>query len=196
MPRWRWPRWKFCRTQIPVAEEVIRAGLAIVNWPGRLQLIQQPDGQKILLDGAHNAAGAEALRAALEKDFAGVRPSAHSRRAGRTRTGRHICGILAPLAARVIHRAGRQRTHGRCRRTGRSVPRSQPAAEIAGGCQSWRDALETPAKTSLSSSSPARFIWSARRWNGSDFRPAGAGERGLNEWTAAPPAPAISSSQV
>jgi dihydrofolate synthase / folylpolyglutamate synthase len=51
--------------QIPVNEEKIREGLQNVNWPGRLQLIEKPDGQKILLDGAHNVAGAEALRAAL-----------------------------------------------------------------------------------------------------------------------------------
>ncbi len=51
--------------QIPVSEKQIEAGLATVNWPGRLQLIER-GGQKILLDGAHNVAGAEVLRAALE----------------------------------------------------------------------------------------------------------------------------------
>ena len=55
--------------QIPVTGEKIRAGLASVNWPGRLQLIQMPNGQKILLDGAHNVAGKrKRLRSeALEK---------------------------------------------------------------------------------------------------------------------------------
>ena len=51
--------------QIPVTAEKIREGLTTVNWPGRLQLITRPSGQKILLDGAHNVAGAETLRAAL-----------------------------------------------------------------------------------------------------------------------------------
>ena len=51
--------------QISVSAEKIREGLATVNWPGRLQLITRPSGQNILLDGAHNVAGAETLRTAL-----------------------------------------------------------------------------------------------------------------------------------
>ena len=53
------------QNQIPVTVEQIRDGLASVSWPGRLQLITRPGGQKILLDGAHNVAGAETLRATL-----------------------------------------------------------------------------------------------------------------------------------
>ena len=62
------------QNQIPVGQENIQAGLRSVAWPGRLQLIERPGGQKILLDGAHNVAGAETLRAALIKDFASIRP--------------------------------------------------------------------------------------------------------------------------
>ena len=87
--------------QIPVSTENIRAGLAAVNWPGRLQLVQKPDGRKILLDGAHNVAGAETLRAALEKDFAGSRPVfIFGALADKKWPG--ICQILAPLAAKVF----------------------------------------------------------------------------------------------
>jgi dihydrofolate synthase/folylpolyglutamate synthase len=45
--------------QIPVADGTIREALAAVNWSGRLQLIKRPGGQIVLLDGAHNLAGAE-----------------------------------------------------------------------------------------------------------------------------------------
>ena len=55
--------------QIPVKDEAIRAGLASVDWPGRLQLFTRESGQQILLDGAHNVAGGKALREALEKSF-------------------------------------------------------------------------------------------------------------------------------
>jgi dihydrofolate synthase/folylpolyglutamate synthase len=55
--------------RLPVTEESICDGLALVNWAGRLQLIEGPGGQVLLLDGAHNLAGATVLRAALEKDF-------------------------------------------------------------------------------------------------------------------------------
>src|SRR5207245_1039198 len=52
--------------QFPITEKAIRAGLSRINWPGRLQLITQISGRKILLDGAHNVAGAETLAAALK----------------------------------------------------------------------------------------------------------------------------------
>ncbi len=43
----------------PVGETAIRRGLARARWPGRLQIIA--DRPRILLDGAHNPAGAQAL---------------------------------------------------------------------------------------------------------------------------------------
>jgi dihydrofolate synthase/folylpolyglutamate synthase len=89
------------QNQIPVAEEEIRTGLADVNWPGRLQLIQKSNGQKILLDGAHNVAGAEVLRAALKKDFAGIRPTLIFG-ALADKNWPDICRILAPLAAKIF----------------------------------------------------------------------------------------------
>jgi dihydrofolate synthase/folylpolyglutamate synthase len=46
-------------------EVAIRAGLASVRWPGRLQSI--PGAPRILLDGAHNPAGAAALAAFLRE---------------------------------------------------------------------------------------------------------------------------------
>jgi len=56
------------QSKIPVRQVAIHQGLATVSWPGRLQMIQRPGGQKILLDGAHNAAGALALREALSAE--------------------------------------------------------------------------------------------------------------------------------
>src|SRR5207247_7853523 len=54
---------------IAVSGSQIRSGLETVSWPGRLQLIATPCGQKLLLDGAHNGAGATALRKAVEELF-------------------------------------------------------------------------------------------------------------------------------
>ncbi|HEY2329078.1 MAG TPA: folylpolyglutamate synthase/dihydrofolate synthase family protein, partial [Verrucomicrobiae bacterium] len=87
--------------QIPVAEKNIRTGLAQVNWPGRLQLVTQPGGRKILLDGAHNVAGAEALRAVLEKEFAGIRPVLIFG-ALADKNWPDICRRLAPLADKIF----------------------------------------------------------------------------------------------
>jgi len=48
--------------------EAMRAGLSSVYWPGRLQYLP---GLKLILDGAHNPAGARALRRALDELFPG-----------------------------------------------------------------------------------------------------------------------------
>ena len=45
--------------------EARRAGYAAARWPGRLELIEV-DGRDVLLDGAHNPAGAAALAEALD----------------------------------------------------------------------------------------------------------------------------------
>lgn len=58
---------------IPVSQEDMLAGLAKVQWPGRMQLVQT-SGQSILLDGAHNGPGALALSDALRQHFPDVRP--------------------------------------------------------------------------------------------------------------------------
>ena len=86
---------------IPVSADNIREGFAKVNWPGRLQLIQHSAGRKILLDGAHNPAGAETLRATLEKDFAGTRPALIFG-ALADKDWPDICRLLAPLTLKVF----------------------------------------------------------------------------------------------
>jgi dihydrofolate synthase / folylpolyglutamate synthase len=43
-----------------------RRGYATAVWPGRLELLELGDGRDVLLDGAHNPAGAAALARALD----------------------------------------------------------------------------------------------------------------------------------
>jgi dihydrofolate synthase/folylpolyglutamate synthase len=59
---------------ISVNADAIRRGLAAVNWSGRFQIIRR-GAQTLVLDGAHNPAGAEALQAALVATFPGQRPA-------------------------------------------------------------------------------------------------------------------------
>lgn len=59
---------------LPVGEAALRAGLRGTEWPGRFQLLRR-GAQRLLLDGAHNAPGAAALAAALERQFPGERPA-------------------------------------------------------------------------------------------------------------------------
>jgi len=46
-----------------VGDEAVRKGLAAVRWDGRLEIVAEDP--TVLLDGAHNAAGASALKRAL-----------------------------------------------------------------------------------------------------------------------------------
>jgi dihydrofolate synthase/folylpolyglutamate synthase len=55
-------------TGAPLDDDVVRDAFARVRSPGRLEVVaRQP---LVLLDGAHNVAGAEALRGALSEEFA------------------------------------------------------------------------------------------------------------------------------
>jgi dihydrofolate synthase/folylpolyglutamate synthase len=87
--------------QIPIAESALRSGLARVDWPGRMHRVQTASGQTILLDGAHNADGAEALRVALQEEFPGSRP-AMIFGVFRDKDSTSMCHSLAPLAGRIL----------------------------------------------------------------------------------------------
>lgn len=171
---------EFLQKEIPVSDESIRSGLASVNWPGRLQLIEKPNGQKILLDGAHNLAGAEALRAALEKDFPQTRPLLIFGALG-DKNWSGICRLLAPLAAKII-----------------TVPvaseRTGDATELANAFRSANPAAPVTAAANLSEAltaskdAPFVVITGSLYLIGEalellDLSPGNTDERGLNEWT-------------
>ena len=48
-----------------IDRQAIERGVASCRWPGRLETVVLPDGRQVLLDGAHNLAGARALVEAL-----------------------------------------------------------------------------------------------------------------------------------
>ena len=173
------------QSKIPVSDAAIRAGLETVNWPGRLQLVTLPNGRRILLDGAHNVAGAKALREALSNwsssfSLSGGTLKRELQRAG-SETGapqkctlilgvlqdkdwRHICETLAPMAARIFTVPVASERTADARELAAACRAANPAAEIA-VCDTLRHGLGTRRPATVSSSSPARFIWSARGWN-------------------------------
>jgi dihydrofolate synthase/folylpolyglutamate synthase len=167
--------------QIPVAAEKIHAGLADVNWPGRLQLIPKPGGQKILLDGAHNVAGAEALRATLEKHFADAGPVLIFG-ALADKNWPDICRILAPLAARIFTVPVASDRTADAHELAKVFRSANPAAEVA--------ALENlAAAINASKHEPFVVITGSLYLVGEALEqfglsPAVTGERGLNEWVA------------
>jgi dihydrofolate synthase/folylpolyglutamate synthase len=52
---------------LAVPQDAIVEGLARVRWPGRLEQLQLAGGRSVLLDAAHNPAGADALAAFLSQ---------------------------------------------------------------------------------------------------------------------------------
>ncbi len=84
----------------PLDEKVVHTAFARVESPGRLELVHREP--LVVLDGAHNVAGAEALRAALDDEFP---PAARTFVIGllREKDPREMLGALAPTdAARII----------------------------------------------------------------------------------------------
>lgn len=61
--------------KIAVSDDALQRGLSTVYWPGRLQQVRTSEGRTIVLDGAHNPAGAEALRLAFQTEFPTARPT-------------------------------------------------------------------------------------------------------------------------
>jgi dihydrofolate synthase/folylpolyglutamate synthase len=92
-------------------------GIAGARWPGRLQRIARPGAGDLIVDGAHNPAGARALAAYVKEFFAGERLTLIFG-AMRDKAVAEMAAILFPLFADVIVTAVQQ-------------DRAMPAAEIA-----------------------------------------------------------------
>ena len=167
--------------KIPVAENKIREGLANVHWPGRLQLIEKPDGQKILLDGAHNVAGAKTLRAALERDFAGIRPLLIFGTLA-DKNWPDICRILAPLAAKVFTVPVASERTADADELAKTFRAANQTAEVV-VCKTFSEALNAGKyEPFIAITGSLYLIGEALELLG--LSPANTGERRLNEWSA------------
>lgn len=85
--------------ELGAAEGAIRAGLRGARWPGRFQIFRRDP--LVVLDGAHNPAGARALAASLRAYFPG-RPVTFVIGVLADKDAGGILAALRPLAARVI----------------------------------------------------------------------------------------------
>jgi len=86
--------------RLDVEEGAIRQGFAAARWPGRLELLRETSVGPVLLDGAHNPAGARALARALGE--LGMRrfPLVFGAMRGKRVTA--VLRALAPLEPRLI----------------------------------------------------------------------------------------------
>ena len=182
--------------QIPVTGAQIHAGLAQVNWPGRLQLVER-GGQKILLDGAHNVAGAEVLRAALE---GGALDSGPARSGQMVKHAESEFGapvliigvlgdkdwqamgkILAPLAGKIFAVPVASARTADARELAAVLKAANPEAETV-VFKNVAEALDAAKNAPLVVVAGSLYlIGEALEVLG--LSPADGGERGLNEWS-------------
>jgi dihydrofolate synthase/folylpolyglutamate synthase len=92
-------------TRLGISEPEIIAGIAQTRWPGRLECVSEHP--EIILDGAHNPAGARALAAYIARFYAGRRVRLIYG-AMRDKAIDEIGGILFPHAQQVVVTAPRQ----------------------------------------------------------------------------------------
>ena len=118
----------------------IGRGFAAARWPGRLELLERPDGPaggvQVILDGAHNVAGAAALGEALDE----LRPSLAPGRATllcAVMADKQVEEIVAALAASKTLRGARIIT------TAVALSRALGASLLA---DAWRRSLGGPAR--------------------------------------------------
>jgi len=90
---------------IAVSPQAIEAVLAQPQWPGRLDVRRFADGRELLLDAAHNPAGAASLGVLPDADGAPGRSYSPPCATKRSRT---CLGVL-PVVSRLVVRARRTR---------------------------------------------------------------------------------------
>ena len=83
---------------LKITAEQMQTGLAQTRWPGRFQIVRREP--VVVLDGAHNAAGAASLAGALGEHFSGKR-LAVVLGVLRDKNYDAMCRILAPLAGMI-----------------------------------------------------------------------------------------------
>jgi dihydrofolate synthase/folylpolyglutamate synthase len=108
---------------VEVGDDARRRGYATVRWPGRLELLSI-DGRDVLLDGAHNPAGAATLATALDDLRAFLTPGRPTLVTA-SMADKDVDGVVTAFAAAEALRGARVIT------TQLDVPRALPAAALA-----------------------------------------------------------------
>ncbi len=86
----------------PITAAAIEQGIRATHWPGRFESIQPPNWPEIILDVAHNPAGAWALRSALNATAEGIGVSVLVFACLRDKPLAEMSQILFPLFDHVV----------------------------------------------------------------------------------------------
>lgn len=108
-----------------VGADARRRGYASATWPGRLELLAVPGGGDVLLDGAHNPAGAAALAQALD-DLRPHLAGGPLTLVTATMADKDVDGVIAALSDAGTLRGAHVVA------TTIDLPRAMPAQELAG----------------------------------------------------------------
>ena len=167
---------------IPVPEAALRRGLKETQWAGRCQIIQRDNGRTVLLDGAHNPAGAQTLAGAWQREFAG-KNGALILGIMRDKDCGAICNILAPLARRILLAPIGSERSADPRLLADPCRRANPSALIT-VCRSLAEAFtKAGAEPFVVVAGSLYFVGEALEWLG--IVPPSQ-ERALNEYGGAP----------
>lgn len=173
--------------QIPVSSAQICTGLQTVQWPGRLQLIEKPDGRKFLVDGAHNVAGATVLREAITRGF-GTQKKTLILGIFEDKDWRHICEMLAPLAERILTVPVSNQRTADPKKLADICQASNPSAKVI-ICNSLNEALELIPPGNFTIITGSLYLVGEALESLGYFPPA-TSERELNEWSGTSPSAA------
>jgi len=165
---------------IKVSEEDIRRGLSEVQWPGRMQLIARPAGQKILLDGAHNFAGVRALSESLKDHFPDDRFT-FIIGVLEDKDWLQICQAVAPLAARIHVVPVQSDRTASVRHLAQVCRTANPNAYVSEG-SSVREALAASSDDSFVVVTGSLYLVGEALEALEGASIPEKGERGLNEW--------------
>ena len=166
--------------QIPVSDSALRSGLATIDWPGRMHRIQTKSGQTVLLDGAHNPDGAEALRIALLEEFPTAKP-AMIFGVFRDKDSTSMCHSLAPLAGRILLTPVHSERSEDPSKLVDACLESNPRAPIE-VCQSLTDALQKVTDAPFVVIAGSLYLVGEAMELLHLTRASGNDEKALNEW--------------
>jgi dihydrofolate synthase/folylpolyglutamate synthase len=165
--------------RIPPGDNAIRTGLETTDWPARFQVLQRGT-QTIVLDGAHNPAGAAALGAALRVRTGG-QPIALILGILEDKNCRSVCRALAPLAARIIVTRVASQRSASPGQLAQICREENPRAAVHIANHASEAIAHTRADAFVVIAGSLYLVGEALELLGaSDTR----GERGLNEWSA------------
>jgi dihydrofolate synthase / folylpolyglutamate synthase len=173
---------------LPVPADAIRRGLSQVSWPGRLQRHVTSDGRTILLDGAHNPAGADSVRKAVQHYFPGQQPTLILG-VMRDKDWTTMCQTLAPISGRILLAPVHSERTAPPADLRRACLEAQPGLDVD-ACQDVLEALRQAEKDRfvlVTGSLP--FVGEAME--ALELLPSCAGERRLNEWDASARGPVV-----